>query len=124
MYEVSVSGWFAAAHQLRLADGSLEPLHGHNWQVVVTFAGPRLDAAGLLIDFTEVRPRLDALLATMHDGNLNDLPAFASRNPSTEHVAAFIADQCANELPPNVVVRCVQVEEAPGCTARFFPNGS
>lgn len=121
MYEVTVSGWFAAAHQLRLLDGSLEPLHGHNWQIRATFSGPRLDPMGVLIDFTRLRPRLDAILHEMHDRHLNELPAFAARNPSAENVAVHIAEQLARDEWPGATLACVEVEEAPHCIARYRP---
>ena len=44
MYEISVAGKFMAVHQLRLADGTLEVPHEHEWHVLVTFAGPTLDS--------------------------------------------------------------------------------
>jgi 6-pyruvoyltetrahydropterin/6-carboxytetrahydropterin synthase len=122
MYEVTIRGWFAAAHQLRLTDGSLEPLHGHNWQVAVTWAGPKLDAMEVLVDFTALRPRLDALLAQMHDRNLNDLPPFRAWNPSAERVAEHVASHMAADLPAGVRLARVEVEEAPGCMAAFIPD--
>jgi 6-pyruvoyltetrahydropterin/6-carboxytetrahydropterin synthase len=134
MYEVTVSGWFAAAHRLRLADGRLEPLHGHNWQVRVTYAGARPDAQGLLMDFTDLKPRLARVLAEMHDRCLNELSAFADRNPTAEHVAAHIAAalQAAERSNPSPAsgaaatagtrVVCVEVEEEPGCFARYRPD--
>lgn len=118
MYEVSVAAWFSAAHQLRLLDGSLEPLHGHNWCVRVTCSGPRLDAMGVLVDFTKLKPALDAVVATLHDRHLNDLPAFRDRNPSAENVAEHVAERLVSAMPPGVVLSCVEVEEAPGCVAR------
>lgn len=121
MYEVTVSGWFAASHQLRLADGSMEPLHGHNWRVEATFAGPALDAIGVLLDFTRVKPALDAILAALHDRHLNALPPFESRNPSAENVAAYIAAALAPQGGAAARLVCVAVEEAPGCTARYRP---
>ena len=45
---------FSAAHQLRLYDGSLEPLHGHNWQVKVTVVAAKLDSIGVVMDFHEL----------------------------------------------------------------------
>lgn len=120
MFEVTVSGWFAAAHQLRLLDGTLEPLHGHNWKVQVTFAGAQLDPMGVLIDFTRLKPRLDAILAELHDRNLNDLPPFRERNPSAEHVALLIAQRL--ESAAGAAPACVEVEETPGCFARYRPE--
>lgn len=118
-FEVSVSGWFSAAHQLRLLDGSLEPLHGHNWHVTVTYAGDRLDGMGVLIDFTIVRPRLEELLRQFHDRNLNEHSAFTQTNPSAEAVAHYIASQMAALDMPTARLRMVEVEEAPGCVARY-----
>lgn len=118
MYEVTISGWFAAAHQLRLLDGRMEPLHGHNWRVAATFAGAQLDEMGVLIDFTRVKPLLDAILAEAHDRNLNDLAAFRDLNPSAENVAAWIAQRLgASEF--GRLLAGVEVEEAPGCVARY-----
>lgn len=122
MFEITVSGWFAAAHQLRFPDGSYEPLHGHNWHVRATFSGPALDELGVLLDFTVVKPRLDAVLRELHDRHLNDLPAFAEINPSAENVARCIAAKIANLAVHPVRLAAVEVEEAPGCVARYLPE--
>lgn len=121
MFEVTVGGWFAAAHQLRLDDGTLEPLHGHNWLVRVTFRGERIGSSGMLVDFTQLRPRLDAVLRAMHDRNLNELPPFANRNPSAEFVAVHIAEALGAADWAGARLACVEVEEAPGCVARYLP---
>jgi 6-pyruvoyltetrahydropterin/6-carboxytetrahydropterin synthase len=118
MFEISVCGWFAAAHQLPVSGGSFEPLHGHNWRVQVTFRGERLDERGMLLDFLA----LDAVLAELHDRNLNELPAFAGRPPSAEHVAALLAERLADTGGPAAHLACVEVEEAPGCMARYRPE--
>lgn len=117
-YEITVSGWFSAAHQLRLPDGSLEPLHGHNWNIRVTYAGAELDEMGVLVDFIAVRRRLNEVLATLHDRCLNELAPFQSNNPSAEHVAQYIAERM-QEGPGASLLRCVEVEEEPGCFARY-----
>lgn len=119
MYQVVVSGWFAAAHQLRVR-GVLESLHGHNWHVRVCFSGGTVDGDELLVDFTEIRARLDAVLREFHDRNLNDLPHFGGRNPSAEHVAAVIASALGADLN-GVRLDAVEVEEAPGFVARYRP---
>lgn len=121
MFEIEVNGWFAAAHQLRLLDGRMEPLHGHNWQVRATFRGPQLDAMGVLLDFTRVQPALNEILASLHDQFLNELPAFATCNPSAENVARHIARELAQRIA-DATLYCVAVEESPGCTARYYPQ--
>lgn len=123
MYEITVGGWFSAAHQLRLPDGRVEPLHGHNWRVDVTFVRPALDESGLVLDFVAVKRGLDAALAGLHDTNLNELPAFAVRNPSTENVCVYLAERLAGLATPPARLECVEVEEAPGCVARYRSRG-
>ena len=124
MFEVSVSGRFVAAHQLRLPDGTLEPRLSHNWRVAVTFGGAMLDRNGLLLDFNEIKTRLDELLAILFDRNLNELPAFTGRPPSAENVALHVAQQLGGLLPAGVRLTCVEVEETPGCIARYRPRSN
>ena len=51
MYEMSVDEEFAAAHNLRNYKGKCEDLHGHNYKVRVTVAGPELDSVGFALRF-------------------------------------------------------------------------
>lgn len=119
MFEITVTREFSAAHQLRLYDGSLEPLHGHNWRVIVTVALPELDAIGVVMDFHELERRIDAIVAPWHNSNLNDHEAFRRTNPSAENVALHIARSLRLDKPLTLV--SVQVWEAPGCSAIYRP---
>ena len=119
-FEITATRHFAAAHQLRLYDGSLESLHGHNWKVIVTVAAPQLDAIGVVMDFHELDRLLVAIVEPMHNRHLNDVPAFASLNPSTENVAFHIATSL--QLPPAVKLIGVQVWETPENSATYRPQ--
>ena len=55
MFQITAQRDFSASHQLRLYDGSLEPLHGHNYQVSVRMEG-ELDRAGVVLDFISFKP--------------------------------------------------------------------
>ena len=121
MYEIEVTARFAARHQLRLHDGTLEPLHDHDWRVTVRLCGPRLDEIDVLADFGLLRRRLDAALAELRDRDLNRLPAFAHCNPSAENVARHLAGRLDGDWPPGVRLSCVEIEEEPGCVARYRP---
>jgi 6-pyruvoyltetrahydropterin/6-carboxytetrahydropterin synthase len=46
---------FASAHFLLFANGSREPLHGHNYQVSVTVEGS-LDRSGVIVNFITFKP--------------------------------------------------------------------
>ena len=95
MFRVTQDGWISSSHQLRLDDGLLEPLHGHNWRIQVAIEADELDERGLVID----RERLAAILTDVLDGldhvHLNDLPVFRKRPVSAENVARHIADTIA-----------------------------
>jgi len=126
-YEIEVKQTFCAAHALRLPDGSLETLHGHNWQVMVTVQSGQLDAMDTVMDFHELERWLDALMAQVNNGNLNTLPPFADGsgglaiNPSAERVAQWIGEDIAAKLPESASLVSVRVSEAPGCRATFRP---
>ncbi len=118
-YEVMVEGAFSASHQLRMDDGLLEPMHGHQWRVQVCYAGGQLDQIDVLIDFVEVRKRLDDILAGFRDRHLNDLPCFGQTNPSAENVARGIFESLRNGMDAPALLRRVSVWETPTCAATY-----
>lgn len=119
-FEIAVTRHFSAAHQLRLYDGTLEPLHGHNWRVMVTVGAEQLDSIGVVMDFHDLQRRLDGVVGPMHNRHLNELKGFAGLNPSAENVAGLIARSLL--LPQGVVLLGVQVWETPDCSATFRPE--
>ena len=120
MCEVSVEADSGAAHRLRLADGSLEPPHGHDWHVTATFAGDGLDGVGLLVDFVAAEARLRAVVGRLHHTDLNECPAMRGLNPSAEHVARVIFELMAEDATLRPHLHRVAVTEAPGCMATFI----
>lgn len=118
-FEISTTRRFSASHQLRLYDGSLEPLHGHNWTVKVAVAAKKLDAIGVVMDFHELERRVDALVTPMHNRHLNELPALKGANPSAENVALYIGSTIA--LPTGIELLCVEVWETPENSAIYRP---
>lgn len=119
MYLIRIERSFSAAHSLDIG-GVREPIHGHNWAVGATLAGPSLDADGLLVDFHAMERALDGIVGRFHNRNLNDTPPFDRVNPSAELVAQFIAVELSGHLPRGVFVQSVSVGEAPGCTATYL----
>jgi len=121
-YELLLRGEFSAAHQLRLADGRLEPMHGHNWEVEVYLVGATLNEIGILADFTALQQRLTEITAGLDGTCLNDLPALASDNPSTERLARYVHDALAGGLEPGIRISKVRVWETRHCAAAFVPS--
>jgi len=109
-FEISTTRSFSAAHALRLYDGSLEPVHGHNWRVKVTVSSSKLDALGTVMDFHELERLVDAITVPMHNRHLNELQPFDRElNPSAENVAFHIARSL--RLPADVRLERVEVWE-------------
>lgn len=103
MYELTVVTQFAAAHQLRKFRGKCEKLHGHNWRIEVSLTGEKLNNAGLLIDFKEIKEATDRILEELDHSFLNELPKFKDQNPSSENIAAYIFEKLGSTLNNNQI---------------------
>ena len=113
MFQITAERDFSASHQLTLYDGSLEPLHGHNWRVRVTVSAPKLDRIGVVMDFHELERLLNEIVAPFHNAHLNDREPFKDHlNPSAENVAMHVAQQL--KLPAHVRLVSVEAWETPG----------
>jgi 6-pyruvoyltetrahydropterin/6-carboxytetrahydropterin synthase len=122
-YEIRVKDRYSAVHRLKLPDGSLEPLHGHDWRVEAVFRGQKLDGLEMLIDFEIASAVLRDVLADLRRANLNMLPAFADHNPTAEVVARLIYNRLRDRLGSTAPLAAVYVEEAPGCIAGYVQAG-
>lgn len=123
MYEVAIRARFAAAHRLEEYGGKCEALHGHNWRVEVGVEGPALDEIGLLLDFKVLKRIVGELLEELDHTLLNDHPAFAEQNPSSEHIARWIYDGTAARLgAPRLRVAFVRVWESEDSAATYRPD--
>jgi len=123
MYDITISKAFAAAHAIRLYDGTLEPIHGHNWAVDLTVTAADLDGMEVVMDFHLLEKLVDALLARVHNRHLNEVEPFLNCrvNPTAERVAWWLGTEVQKGLPAGVKVTSVRVGEAPGCTAVYRP---
>ena len=98
MYELKIIGEFAAAHNLRNFRGKCESLHGHNWKVEVVVRGRDLDESGVVLDFAEIKANTREVLAELDHRYLNDVPFFATHNPSSENIARYLFERLRERL--------------------------
>jgi 6-pyruvoyltetrahydropterin/6-carboxytetrahydropterin synthase len=99
MYTIGVKRDFVAQHFLVGGDWGAENLrHSHHYQVEVQLEGTKLDEHGYLVDIVEVEKHLQALVDYFRDRMLNELPEFAGRNPSIEHLARIICQSLAEKI--------------------------
>jgi 6-pyruvoyltetrahydropterin/6-carboxytetrahydropterin synthase len=98
-YTVSKEAVFSAAHFLRQYHGGCEQLHGHNYRVRIYAAADELDGEGMVVDFVQLKAALLAASHTLFDHRcINDVPPFDALNPTTEHLARFIAESVAEQI--------------------------
>lgn len=99
MYSVCVRDHVMIAHSFRGAVfGPAQRLHGATYVVDVEFRRAALDADGLVVDIGLASEALKATLAEINYRNLDDLPAFAGRNTTTEFLAREIFDRIAARI--------------------------
>ena len=110
MFEVSVEEVFPAGHSLRNYHGKCENVHGHNYRVRVTVAGPELDANGLLVDFAEVKRLVRAVKDRLDHQFLNDMAPFDVINPSAENIAKYFYDEIKDGLGTQNVAQVREVK--------------
>ena len=93
MYSVSVRDHVMIAHSFR-GDvfGPARRLHGATYVVDVEFRRPALDADGIVVDIGRATDALRQLLTGLNYRNLDELPAFAGRNTTTEVLARVVFD--------------------------------
>lgn len=108
-WRLRVSADFSSSHQLRHYEGKCENLHGHNFKVEVDVLGASLDPRlGILMDFKELKKLLKIVTDELDHKHLNDLPAFAAQNPSSELLAQYVFRRLRELLAP-YPVRLAQV---------------
>jgi 6-pyruvoyltetrahydropterin/6-carboxytetrahydropterin synthase len=123
MFEVTVEDSFAAGHYLRNYKGKCENPHGHNYKVRVTLAGAELDAAGLLLDFKDLREVMRPVIERLDHQMINEVEPFTKLNPSAENLAKYFFDETNVRLKKTtggrVQVKDVTVFETDSTTAKY-----
>src|SRR5213080_3377235 len=87
------------AHSLRgEVFGPAQRMHGATYVVDATFRRATLDADDIVVDIGRAAEELHAVLAELTYRNLDDEPAFAGVNTTTEALARVIADRLGDRV--------------------------
>jgi 6-pyruvoyl-tetrahydropterin synthase len=78
--------------------GPAQQLHGATYIVDATFERETLDEDSLVVDIGRAAEELKAVAGALNYRNLDDEPAFAGMNTSTEALAQVIADRLADRI--------------------------
>ena len=122
MFELKVVTHFAAAHQLKMVAKKCENLHGHNWKVEVCVAGEKLNEAGVLVDFGELKQNVSEIMTRLDHNFLNELEYFNDSNPpSSENIAQYIATSLQTMIQnPEIRVTSVTAWESENACATYL----
>ena len=99
MFSVTVRDHMMVAHSFRgEVFGPAQRLHGATYVVDATFRREALDADNIVVDIGRATEELHSVVAELSYRNLDDEPAFAGMNSSTEALAQVIADRLADRV--------------------------
>lgn len=99
MFSVTVRDHLMIAHSLRgEAFGPAQRLHGATYVVDATFRRAVLDADNVVVDIGAAARELHAVMAELTYRNLDEEPALAGLNTTTEALAQVIADRLADRV--------------------------
>lgn len=118
MYKVTKHIDFCYGHRLLNYDGMCRHLHGHNGRVELDIESDRLDARGMVVDFSDIKRivkawidetldhrmllnRADPLLPSLR----NELVYLMDDNPTAENIAKLIFNHARSKGLPVVEVR-------------------
>ena len=107
MYSVCTRDHFMIAHSFRGETfGPAQRLHGATYVVDVEYRRRELDGDGVVVDIGLACKVLAAVLADLNYRNLDEVPAFAGINTTTEFLAREIFERIAariraGDLGPN-----------------------
>ncbi len=127
MFQVTREIRFCYGHRLLNYDGKCKHLHGHNGRAVITLEADRLDALGMVVDFSTIKRVVSGWI----DANLDHrmilhkddpvLPFLKQQgepvylldvNPTAENIARLIFEQVAALGFPVVEVKLWETEDA------------
>jgi 6-pyruvoyltetrahydropterin/6-carboxytetrahydropterin synthase len=133
MYRVTREIEFCYGHRLLNYDGKCRHLHGHNGRAVIVLEAPTLDARGMLVDFAEIKQKvqrwvdenLDHTMLLCRDDPI--LPLLQERgervfvmetNPTAENIAQLIFNRAAESGLPIVEVTLWETAKCHAAYAR------
>jgi 6-pyruvoyltetrahydropterin/6-carboxytetrahydropterin synthase len=127
MFQVTRELRFCYGHRLLNYDGKCKHLHGHNGRAVITLEADRLDALGMVVDFSAIKRVVSAWI----DANLDHrmilhqddpvLPHFKERgepvflmdvNPTAENIAKLIFEYTLSQGFPVVEVKLWETDDS------------
>ena len=135
MYRVTRELTFCYGHRLLQYEGKCRHLHGHNGRAAITLAADRLDALGMVLDFSLLKRVVGGWIDAQFDHKMllhrddpvlpflrqQGEPVFVlDVNPTAENIARLIFDFAAGQGFPVVEVQLWETENS--CASYAAPG--
>src|SRR5689334_25201815 len=99
MYTICVRDHVMLAHSFKgEVFGPAQKLHGATYVVDVELRRADLDKDGVVVDIGLASQALHSVLSTLNYRNLDEDPAFAGRNTTTEFLAYIVSDRLQEKI--------------------------
>lgn len=117
-FTISKEFEFCSSHQLSglPADHPCSRLHGHNYTVVFSLAGDKLNDVGFITDYRELDSIKGFIAREVDHRHLNELVSF---NPTAENLAKWFFDLFKEAYPH---LKSITVKETPKTSATYEPK--
>src|SRR5262245_38628160 len=134
MFRVTREIEFCYGHRLLNYEGKCRHLHGHNGRAVITLQGSDLDGRGMLVDFAEIKRKVQHWIDENLDHNMllcRDDPLLAvlrergervsvmGWNPTAENIARLIFERARDAGLPVIEVVLWETEQ---CCSVYTPG--
>ncbi len=104
MFSLTVSDHIMIAHSFRGEEfGPAQRVHGATFVVEAEFRAPQLDHHNLLIDIGLAKTELRRILDEVDYRNLDEVPALAGQNTTTEFMALHVFGKLAQACRSGVM---------------------
>jgi 6-pyruvoyltetrahydropterin/6-carboxytetrahydropterin synthase len=127
MFQVTREIRFCYGHRLLQYDGKCRHLHGHNGRALITVQADRLDALGMVVDFSTIKKVVSGWIDSHLDHRMilhkddpvlpllqqqNEPVFLMDVNPTAENIAKLIFDHVASQGFPVVEVKLWETDDS------------
>lgn len=112
MFTLDYKHDFCLAKQLKPGSGPCSRLHGSHFRLHCQITSKQLSDQGMVIDYQELKMRIDPIIAELDHQHLNTIKPFDKLNPTTENLAEWLfirLEQCIDDL--NINLKSIRLVE-------------
>ena len=121
MIKVTIKHTFQSAVYLRNYDGPCSNLHGHTYQLSVTFSNqsPNVD---MVIDFYHAKSLVKEITDRLDYKHINEVKPFDKINPTTENICHWLYTELVKIIPENNTITALTLAENDAFFVTYEPN--